>query len=110
MTNTLLPEAQRYHPNLQAKITDRTAVRWLHSLGFHHKKGVYIDGHERSNVVKYRKVYLRRLEIISIAHGPPPFCNDEATDNTMRPNRKDAVLIFHDEWIYHSKGGCGGKG
>ena len=37
----------------------RTAIRWLHHLGFKprsHKKGVYIDGQD---VVKHRKVFLK---------------------------------------------------
>lgn len=62
VNSSLLPEAQKYHPKLPAKINDRTAVRWLHLLGFEPtstKKGVYIDGHKRSDVVEYRKVYLR---------------------------------------------------
>ena len=29
------------------------------------KKGLYIDGHERHDVVDYRKIYLQRLEAIS---------------------------------------------
>ena len=39
------------------RIRARTARRWLASLGFEwkeFKKGVYIDGHERSDVVAYR--------------------------------------------------------
>ena len=62
VNSTLLPVAKRYHPNLPAKINDRTAVRWLYLLGFEpisSKKGVYIDGHERSDVIEYREVYLR---------------------------------------------------
>ncbi|TFK29060.1 hypothetical protein FA15DRAFT_678128 [Coprinopsis marcescibilis] len=37
------------------KITERCAVRWLHKLGYklsQVKKGMYIDGHERKDVVK----------------------------------------------------------
>lgn len=40
-------------------ISVRSARRWLHHLGFRpvsHKKGVYIDGHERDDVVKHREV------------------------------------------------------
>ena len=105
VNSSLLPEAQKHHPTLPAKINDRTAVRWLHFLGFEltsTKKGVYIDDHKRTDVVEYRQAYLRRLEIISISHGPPPLCDDETPDDTMGPYRKDAVLIFHDECIYHS--------
>ena len=37
-----------------------TALRWMHVLGFRsveHKKGTYTDGHERPDVVAYRKMY-----------------------------------------------------
>ena len=40
-----------------AVISERTACRWLHRLGFHfkeYKKGTYCDGHERADVVEYR--------------------------------------------------------
>jgi hypothetical protein len=40
------------------RIRARTARRWLEKLGFKYgtvRKGVYIDGHERPDVVSYRK-------------------------------------------------------
>ena len=56
------------------RIQSRTAVRWLHSLGFHseqYKKGTYTDGHERPDVVEHRKRsvahYVKR--ILSLSHG-----------------------------------------
>ena len=36
------------------------------------KKGLYIDGHEREDVVEYRKLYLRKLEALEAKHRPPP--------------------------------------
>ena len=104
VNSTLLPKARETHPNLPS-ITDRTAVHWLHVLGFEimsSKKGVYIDGHERSDVVDYRKIYLRRLEIISSCHAPPPLCAEEIPERCFGPHRKDAILLFHDESVFHS--------
>jgi hypothetical protein len=43
----------------------RTAIRWLNKLGFLHSKftkGVYVDGHERDDVVEYRKKFLEDME------------------------------------------------
>ena len=42
----------------------QTKHQWsgLHSAGF------YIDGHECSNVVEYRKLYLHKLEVFESAH------------------------------------------
>ncbi|RPA87789.1 hypothetical protein BJ508DRAFT_357373 [Ascobolus immersus RN42] len=40
------------------RVTARTARRWLKKMGFRHcrmAKGVFYDGHERDDVVKYRK-------------------------------------------------------
>lgn len=48
------------------RIRARTARRWLAKMGFSYtgiKKGVYIDGHEREDVVDYRnKVFLPKWE------------------------------------------------
>ena len=64
---------------------------------------MYIDGHERSDVVEYRNLYLKRLEIISLTHVPPPFCQDEQpVEHFIGPQRKSVVLIFHDESTFHS--------
>ena len=64
---------------------------------------MYIDGHERSDVVEYRKLYLKRLEIISLTHAPPPFCQDEQpVEHFIGPQRKSVVLLFHDESTFHS--------
>ena len=104
--NNLLPIVRERHPNIPGSISVRTAQRWLHKLGFDPcstRKGVYIDGHERSDVVEYRKLYLRRLEIISLTHAPPPFCEDEQpTEPFIGPERKRVVLLFHDESTFHS--------
>ena len=81
------------------------AVRWLHILGFdimNSKKGVYINGHECSDVVDYRKIYLRRLEIISSCYAPPPAYEEEIGECSFGPQCKDAILFFHDESIFHS--------
>lgn len=43
------------------KISESCAVRWLSKLGYSMtevKKGVYVDGHEREDVVEYRRNFL----------------------------------------------------
>jgi len=46
-------------------ISERTASQWLIKLGWRHmviRKGVYMDGHEREDVMKYRhEVYLPKM-------------------------------------------------
>ncbi|CAG8801838.1 14019_t:CDS:2, partial [Gigaspora rosea] len=46
------------------RISIRTIRRWMHKLGFRYKryqKGVYIDGHERLDVVAYRQTFLQEV-------------------------------------------------
>jgi hypothetical protein len=41
-----------------------TATRWLNILGYsfqQHHKGIYYDGHEREDVVQYRKEFLEKM-------------------------------------------------
>ena len=102
---TLLPLVREHHPSIPAKISLTTGCRWLHKLGFQPsstRKGVYIDGHERNDVVEYRTLYLRRLEILSNTHAPPPLCTDEVSEPFIGPQRRDLVLLFNDESTYHS--------
>ena len=42
-----------------------------------YKKGVYIDGHKREDVVKYRCEYLKTLEDYRKNYMPGPLCSDE---------------------------------
>jgi len=53
------------HHRKRKGIGARTARRWLARLGFHWtdvRKGVYIDGHERPDVVQERVRFLEELE------------------------------------------------
>jgi hypothetical protein len=46
------------------KISEWTACRWLAKLGYELKevkKGIYIDGHEREDVVAYRNEFLKEF-------------------------------------------------
>ncbi|CAG8682496.1 14975_t:CDS:2 [Gigaspora margarita] len=45
-------------------ISHTTAREWLHKLGWQykdHSKNIYFDGHEREDVVAYRREFLRKL-------------------------------------------------
>ena len=60
-------------PNLPQSISVCTATWWLHQLGYHplsHKKGAYVDGHEREDVVKCRAEFLKELEHLRETHLP----------------------------------------
>ena len=56
----VLPECR-----LEGSVCERTAARWLNKLGFricHVRKGVYVDGHEREDVIAARKKYIKFME------------------------------------------------
>lgn len=56
-----------------------TAIQWLHHLGFKpvsHKKGVYIDGYEREDVVKHHNELLKVFHELRSSHHPLPLCSD----------------------------------
>ena len=46
------------------KIGLEAVIKWLHYLEFHvldQKKGIYIDGHERDDIIEYRQNFLRKM-------------------------------------------------
>ena len=64
VNDDLLP-SHHLPPELPRSISLRTAMRWLHKLGFRptsHKKGAYVDGHEREDVVAHRAEFLMKLK------------------------------------------------
>ena len=47
-----------------ASICECTAINWLKKLGYECKdvkKGIYVDGHERLDVVEYREMFLAQM-------------------------------------------------
>ena len=101
-----------HHPQIQQQVSVRTATRWLHGLGFHPSqshKGVYFDGHERADVVEYRKLYLRKLKILESTHAPPPCCSDDPIRVRQEEDesKKQLVLLYYDESTFHFNDGQG---
>lgn len=50
---------------IESEISETTAVNWLKKIGFRLRKvrkGVYVDGHEREDVVKARREFISYLE------------------------------------------------
>lgn len=97
-------------PGFPERITPRTASTWLHALGFRptpYHKGVYVDGHERQDVIEYRNMYLRKIEILESTHQPPPLCEDgNVEENIGNPAaQRKLVLIYHDESSFHANEG-----
>jgi len=95
-------------------ITSRTARRWLVKLGFTWgdvKKGIFFDGHEREDVVEYRKQFLEFI------HGLLPYMVEFNENGSIEPKeypenchvggpgRRPVILITHDESIFSANDG-----
>ena len=53
------------------RISVEVARRWLHEIGFKVQrvtKGIYYDGHERDDVVDYRKKFLAEMSTLGFLH------------------------------------------
>ena len=75
-------------------ICKETARKWLHKLGFqqvNHTKGVYFDGHERVDVVKYRGDFKDKLEELDRK------CIYEGHTPQLFASEKPLIHIHHDE-------------
>lgn len=95
-------------------IRPRTARLWLNRLGYRYtdiKKGVFLDGHERPDVVQDRHYFLTELEKLS------PYLVEFREDGSMvskqypadcavnGPNRRPCILITHDESTFSANNG-----
>ena len=99
-----LPES--YHNSF---ISRTTCWRWMVSLGFDYskyRKG-YVDGHERPDVIKERKAFIKEINALESSHKPPPACSDGVPHYPLGNESadKNLVLIYHDETTFHSNEG-----
>ena len=115
VNSTLLP-CHHLPPNFPRNIALRTAIRWLHNkLGFKpmsRKKGIYIDGHEREDVIKDRNSFLNEIHSLQGSHQPQPLCSDEDESSVSlgASTQKKLVMIYHDDSSFapmRFKHGCG---
>ena len=90
---------------LKKPLSIRTARRWLIKLGWRHtlvKKGVYMDGHERADVVKYRvEVFLPAIEKFEawMVHFEGPELRH--VEPQLKPGEREIIANFHDESSFH---------
>ena len=110
VNESLLPNSI-LEPGYPRHVSVQTARKWLHELGFQvldKKKGIYIDGHERPDVVQHRWCFLRQLVaggFLTKEDAP----SDEAkeafpTDIEQPPAErcKKNIFIFHDESTFNA--------
>jgi hypothetical protein len=88
-------------------LSERTARRWLIKLGWRRttlRKGVYMDGHERPDVVQYRVntflplMALHEKRMVEwIANGSEL----ERVEPKLGPDERRVIAVFQDESAFH---------
>ena len=81
--------------------SEATMLRWVHGLGFKvqvQKKSLYVDGHEREDVVEDRKRFLQ----VMLDAQKFLVVNDEHTLEDMSPPTATHDYVNQDEKIFHS--------
>jgi hypothetical protein len=109
-----LPELQERH------LAERTANEWFKRCGYKWsdiRKGVYKDGHEREDVVKYRKeVFLPRMAELeptlvkwelqeATTTEPEHLVLREPDPSSLPPGIRPRLLCTHDECSFNSTDG-----
>ena len=110
INNDLLPNST-LEPGYPRNISLETARRWLHQLGFQFitpRKGIFVDGHERDDVVEYRSIFLRRMCKIGFLHpsNAPTADSKSSIPTDIEPPSIEqcskTVVICHDESTFCS--------
>jgi hypothetical protein len=104
------PEIQEKLGGDKTKISLRTGQRWLKKLDWRYgrkKKGMYIDGHEREDVVNYRKEFIERWKeyekrMVTYDNGG----NIQTTPKgfpVQQGARFRLILVTHDESTFYQE-------
>ncbi|RIA99536.1 hypothetical protein C1645_811341 [Glomus cerebriforme] len=86
-------------------ISIKTSCVWLKKLGVAPqsiKKGIYFDGHEREDVIEYRKEFLDKMLIYEMFMSTFEGENIEQKDPILLPNEKLHIFITHDECLFYA--------
>ena len=98
-------------PGYPRAISVETARRWLHELGFEvltAKKGCFVDGHERDDVVEYRGKFLRKmvgLGFLNENNAPTEKAKQSLPRDLECPAKEivsKTVFFFHDESTFQA--------
>jgi hypothetical protein len=95
---------------LFVKLFERIVIRWMKIFGHSYReatKGVYMDEHERDDVVAYRGQFLAKMA--KHEKWMPTFtddCSDIIWPN-LQNGEKSLIFVTHDESIFHAFDGQG---
>jgi len=87
-------------------VSTRTARCWLIKLGWRYtevRKGVYMDGHERADVVQYRQTIflplMAKFEARMVHFDGPEL---RRVKPILQPGEREIIPNFHDESSFHA--------
>ena len=84
-----------------------TARNYLKELGYTYakvKKGIYMNGYEREDVIVYRKIFLERIS--EFEHRMPIFSRNNLKEITWLDNNiQSLIFVTHDECIFSAYDG-----
>ena len=109
--NECLLVNQILEPAYPGHISIETARIWLLELGFtvmDHKKGTYVDGHERQNVVNIDKSSFADcvpLVFLNTANAPTPEAAQSLPEDLEHPSEEQiakTIVIFHNESTFQA--------
>ena len=109
VNDVLLPN-QTLEPGFPRKMSLETARKWMLELGFsvvRKKKGTYVDGHERDDVVEYCQKFLRRmvsLGFLNESNAPTEEAKKALPSDLRGPPQEVAdktIILFHDESTFN---------
>jgi hypothetical protein len=90
-------------------LSERTAIRWMHRLNYKrlpYQQGMYVDGHERDDVVRYRKSWLNDMSKFEarMRKYEGEDCKS-AIDPVLRSGERQLVMVVHDESYFSAHDG-----
>ena len=77
----------------------KIARSWIHNVGFsqkNHHKGVYSDGHERSDIVEYKREFISKIMELE------PFCARPGHTPILREGQRPIIAVHHDKSTFYS--------
>ncbi|KAH9814357.1 hypothetical protein DFH28DRAFT_894648, partial [Melampsora americana] len=99
VNETVLPTYE-----IKSMISERTTYRWMYRMNLRpqeYKKSIYFDGHERPDVVKYRKKYLE--DVAELRARSAEFFGDNLEQRqSPDPNTTETIFVYHDESTVHA--------
>lgn len=95
-------------PGAPRKISVWVARKWLHSMGFKVKriiKGIYVDGHERADVVETRSDFLKTITSLGfLKESNAPNEEEAKLLPSVAPSadERETIFWFHDESSFYA--------